>query len=347
VAEFLEAPLDEIDFDPENPRFPTSLDGTSETSVLRFMLDDAGLIDLMRSIAAQGFFVGEPLLVVREESGRFLTIEGNRRLAASKLLASPAKAPSRKKAVAAVAESAVEIPSKLPILVFENRPAILKHLGYRHVTGIKEWEPLAKARFLRQRYEDVPESDNALRDVARTIGSRADYVGRLLVALHLYEIAEAQDFFGIDELSEDLVDFSLITSVLAYNPIVQHIGLDTAQDVDGEGVDAIRLAFLLKIIFERVNGVTRLGESRNIRLLADIVESPVALKALVEGDSLFDAHALSEKAELGFSSLLVAAEKSLKRALPLRPSGPLTSIDAAKVSKLSDILEGITNGRND
>lgn len=344
MAEFLEAPLGDIRFDPDNPRFPNTLDGTSEVSVLKFMLEDAGLIDLMRSIAAQGFFVGEPLLVVREDDGGYLTIEGNRRLAASKLLDDPSKAPSRRRAVAAVADSAIEVPSKLPLLVFENRPAILKHLGYRHVTGIKEWEPLAKARFLRQRYDEVASADNALRDVARTIGSRADYVGRLLVALKLYEIAEGKDFFGIEELTEDSIDFSLITSVLAYSPLVQFIGLNTAQDVDGDTVDVGALEFLLKVIFERIDGVTRLGESRNIRLLADIVESPAALNALREGDSLVDAHALSEKAELGFSSLLVAAEKSLRRALPLRPSGSLTQADSSKVENIHEILESITNG---
>src|SRR4051812_36555816 len=81
-------PLDRLRFDPENPRFPTSLDGHDRAAVLTFMIQDANLLELMASIAGQGFFPGEPLLVSanEEDPGTWLVIEGNRRLAACMLL---------------------------------------------------------------------------------------------------------------------------------------------------------------------------------------------------------------------------------------------------------------------
>src|SRR5437588_164823 len=95
--------LDVLHFDPRNPRFPTrkSLDVSAERQVLEWMLDDATIIELMKSIGESGYFEVEPLLVIAKpkEQGHFLVIEGNRRLAALILLNYPQRAPIKKQAV--------------------------------------------------------------------------------------------------------------------------------------------------------------------------------------------------------------------------------------------------------
>lgn len=284
-----DVPIASLHFDAENPRFSRTLDGSSESEVLRFMLEDAGLVDLMRSIAAQGFFPGEPLLVSpAPQLGEWIVVEGNRRLAASKLLADPDLAPTRKKTVATVAQSATPSDA-LPCIQFKTREAILVHLGYRHVTGIKEWDPLAKARFLQQRFDDfsgMPQE--RFKELARTIGSRSDYVGRLLASLGIYEFAAEREFFGIEGVTEEAVDFSLISSVLAYATIVEYLGLSSSQDVDLASVDAEHVENLFRWVFERTSGKrkTVLGESRNIKILADVVASERALAALEGGLTL-------------------------------------------------------------
>ncbi len=107
--QIVHVPVTRLRFDPENPRLPRSLAaGASESDVLEWMLSDTSLTDLIGSIAAQGYFEGEPLLAVRvpDDPDEFLIIEGNRRLAALKLLTDPRLAPIRKKAVANIVDEA-------------------------------------------------------------------------------------------------------------------------------------------------------------------------------------------------------------------------------------------------
>lgn len=307
--------VERLHFDPDNPRFPKSVDGTDATSVLRFMLADANLIDLMRSIAAQGFFPGEPLLVSPEpgHDRNWRVIEGNRRLAATLLLREPARAPTRREAVRSVSSFMSFDLEALPCLQFRDRPSILRHLGYRHVTGIKEWHPLAKARYLLQRYDELLGAQaDRYKELARTIGSRADYVGRLLTALAIYEAIEGEIYYAISGLTEETLDFSLLSSVLAYENIVRFLGIETAQSADLSGLRRGPLESLTRWVFERgPDGRTKLGESRNIRLLADVVASPRALEVLVAGAPLATAAKLAGAATESFRSALATATENV------------------------------------
>ncbi|GAA2579506.1 hypothetical protein GCM10010435_65820 [Winogradskya consettensis] len=338
LPKFDDIPIERLRFDPENPRFPRSVNGANEVEVLSFMLADAGLLDLMGSIAAQGFFPGEPLLVYPHPGDIALNIvvEGNRRLAASKLLVNPSEAPIKAAAVGAEAEKATAVPTLLPCLIFESRQEILKHLGYRHVTGIREWDPLAKARFLRQRIEDVEGEDNRekFKELARTIGSRADYVGRLLAALRLYEIAEENAYFGIVGLSEETVDFSLISSVLAYSNIVAYLGLSSSQDVAAENLVINHLSDIVKWVFERVDGVTVLGESRNIKKLAEVVGNEESVAALRNGEALDNALSLASGDGHAFRQYVLLASRNLQSAAGSLEGHPVSEEDVAAIEEV-------------
>ena len=143
----------DLRFDPSNPRIPTDVDPSDEQAVLDWMLQDAGLVELMGSIAVNGFFPAEPLLITPADTGTgYWVLEGNRRLAAVKLLLEPERAPRRKAAVAMTAAEVTDHDAlrRLPCVEFASRREVLDYLGYRHITGIKEWEPAAKARYLRE-----------------------------------------------------------------------------------------------------------------------------------------------------------------------------------------------------
>lgn len=315
---FEDVPVVNLHFDPNNPRFPKSVNGEVTAEVLKFMLQDANLLDLMRSIAAQGFFPGEPVLVSPHpvEADHWIVVEGNRRLAAILLLRDPASATTRKDAVKTVASLATA-PQTLPCLQFSERRDILEHLGYRHVTGIKEWEPLAKARYLKDRYQDASGSPTErFQQISRTIGSRSDYVGRLLTALAIYEKIETEKFYQIKGLNESTLEFSLISSVLAYAKIVKFLGIGSAQSMDLTGLDAKSLEWLTKWTFERNERTkkTVVGESRKIRVLADVVSHERSLAALKDGRSLALAAKLSGAATDSFLVAVGSAAENVSLA---------------------------------
>ncbi|WP_153001287.1 ParB N-terminal domain-containing protein [Microbacterium testaceum] len=331
-------PLTSLQFDPQNPRLPGGIDASDRDAVLTFMLDDAGLPDLMGSIAKQGFFPGEPLLVSPGNDGGWVVVEGNRRFASALLLSRPELAPTRRRAVRELADEATAAGTNLdslPCLVFTKREHILDHLGYRHVTGIKEWDPLAKARFLAQRFEsEVGDDATRFRSLARSIGSRSDYVGRLLTAYELYVVMESNSFFAIEGLDASLIDFSLITSLLAYTNVVNYLGLASSQDMRLPNLDVSRLKFLTAFVYQRKDGRTRLGESRNIRTLADVLAAPQAREALEEGKSLRVAAQLTEAGAQVFRSLVASAKESIDLAFDSVADSSLTSEDVALVAEI-------------
>lgn len=312
--------LADLRFDRANPRFPTSIDGGDLGTVLKFMLQDAGLVDLMRSIAKQGFFPGEPLLVSPGPDGndKWVVVEGNRRLAACTLLANPELAPTKRQVVERVSEESIlGKDAQVPCLKFESRESILEHLGYRHVTGIKEWGPLEKARFLRQQYDsENGDIEERLRSTARSIGSRSDYVGRLLTAHKLYSVLEKNEFFEMEDISESNINFSLISSVLAYKSITNYLGLSGSQDLNADNLNVSRWEFLSRFIFESDDdGNTRLGESRNIRMLADALDSERARRALEERSvTLRQAQQFLGGSGDAFRSLVEQANQNLQEA---------------------------------
>ena len=92
-------PLSNLLFDPENPRLPKEFRGNrDEQAIIKHMLRDESLIELMKSIGQTGYSASEPLLVV-PESEKYIVVEGNRRLAALKLLSNPELAVIRRKSV--------------------------------------------------------------------------------------------------------------------------------------------------------------------------------------------------------------------------------------------------------
>jgi hypothetical protein len=132
--------VDDLRLDLDNPRLPDSLlnDIRDENKIVNWMLEDASLIELMAAISENDFFVGEALLVVKE-NGNNVVIEGNRRLASVKVLNNPQIACLHQRKVREVVDTARYTPNEIPCIFFEERREIEQYLGYRHVTGVKTW----------------------------------------------------------------------------------------------------------------------------------------------------------------------------------------------------------------
>ncbi len=285
--------VDDLHFDPLNPRLPTAIHNQNEQEVLTWMIDKATVTELIGSIAANGYFPGEPLMVVKRPEGGYFVIEGNRRLAAAKLLLNPHLATLRKNEIAQASEGAKERPKELPAMIFENRAKILDNLGFRHVTGIKPWPTLAKARYLKQLRasfpSNLPEKDQA-RIMAKSIGSRPDYVAGLMTGLQVYEAIEARDYFNINGIDEQTLDFSLLTTAMGYKNISTFLGMESGRSMDTSGLIVNRLEELTRWIFERNSeGKTRVGESRRLSDLAKVIGTPQAVDAFRSGRPLVEA----------------------------------------------------------
>ncbi|MDX8127171.1 ParB/RepB/Spo0J family partition protein [Methylomonas sp. OY6] len=338
----------QIDFDPENPRFYRLNDAHSVVAVIEEMLDDESVQDLMLSIGQKGYFEGEPLLVIKEGE-RYTVIEGNRRLAAVKLLNGEVPPPNRRKnSIAFILSETVEPPpKKLPCLVYEGRREILRYLGYRHITGIKEWDSLSKAKYLAQlREEFYADLDDAaqMRSLSKDIGSRPDYVAQLLTALRLYIRAEGKNFFDLPIEAKD-VEFSLITTALSYSDISNWLGLESRKDISMSGLKEENLKRAFAWMFSKdQQGNTILGESRKLKDLAAVVQSTDAIEVLEETGRLSEAYLYTDGPQVALENALDQVIKDARIVWNMLPkTKPLTNGHLDKATDLFDEIKSIRN----
>lgn len=313
-----------LHFDRNNPRFPQNVaQGPLEALMQRFVRDER-LLEIIESIGNHGFFPGEPLLVVPDGDNDYRVVEGNRRLAALKLLVRELEPPSGRTSIEEAVDAAKYRPKKAPCLVFEDENEILRYLGFRHITGIKAWSALQKARYasrMYEKYRKLPD-DEGLRLLARETGSRRDTVGQMLTALELYDRAEKENFFGL-QIEPEQVEFSLLGTSLSYSNLTDFLGLGSRTDLRVKGLKMSALKELFDWLFVSEGRAKPIvTESRNLRKLAAVVNSPTAVKELRRSGNLEQAYEMSSGPEHALAEGLKTALRKLETAQALVPKVP-------------------------
>lgn len=320
--------LEELELDPQNPRLPESV-GRSPEDMVNHIALTTSIEDLMSAIAENGFFPGEPLIAVRDKAtGKYIVVEGNRRLTAVKLIKDPhlCERPSQRMlTISHDMANKLDSLDELPVIVRDSRSEIIPYLGFRHITGVKQWEPLAKARYIEQLFnltDDTLTPADRYNEVAKAIGSRKDHIKRNLDALAVYKVMEKNNFYNIDGLDEESIKFSILSTALADDRIGSYVGV-SYKDVDGDSIanDPIidsksisreKTEEITKWLYEKVDKKkSRVGESRNIRELAAVIDSPKALKHFQNGADLKVAYQLTTDVGKDFLELLFKAESVL------------------------------------
>lgn len=340
-------PTIDLEFDPQNPRFYRLNDPA--TGIVEEMLDNEGIQDLMNSIGQKGYFPGEPLLVVANNAGKYLVVEGNRRLAATKLLNEEFLPPTRRRnsIQQIISEAVVSPPKELPCIVYGARKEILRYLGYRHITGIKEWDALSKARYLAdirgQFYSNLSQVDQ-MRSIARDIGSRSDYVAQLLASLGLYIRAEEKKFFDLPMKAED-VEFSYISTAIGYKKIADWLGLESKSDIEMPNLNMSNLKRFFSWLFPKdQQGRTIIGESRNLDKLADVVSCAEAVKVLEDTGRLKEAYLFSEGPQQALVKAMDSAQERLQQVWTMLPNtSPLTPNHLEQSKKIAEDARAIRN----
>jgi hypothetical protein len=279
--------LEKLILDPFNPRLPKSYHGASEEKILEYMLLDASLIELMMAIGQNGYFPGEQLLVVKDTRDKYKVVEGNRRLSAVKLLNNPGLATVQRTKIDQVIRETKERPTKIPCLIFNKEEGIHNYLGYRHITGIKEWKLLEKARYLyglwRQSFSGL-DIDEAAKQIAKIIGSRKDYVKRILVGFQVYKRIEDEKFFKIRDLDDTSFYFNYIADSLNKAKIAEYLGIDFNKQEPAKDLNPTHLRQWTTWLYEKneQNRTRMIGDSADLTKLNKILGNETAKKAFID-----------------------------------------------------------------
>lgn len=179
-------PVDDLHLDCMNPRLGRHFhESTPTQDELLAAMADWRLEELAVSFIESGFWLQESLVVV-EERGVLIVVEGNRRLAALKMIHRAARGEpvSRRwrEIAGGVPKDTLGQLTEVPCLRADSRADVQAYIGFRHVTGIKEWAPAEKAAFIARL---IDEDGLSYSNVMRRIGSKTPTVRQHYIAYRL------------------------------------------------------------------------------------------------------------------------------------------------------------------
>ena len=311
-------PVGDLLFDPRNPRLVEYLDDEEPTqeTLLRILWQQMAVDELAMSIAASGYFDHEPLFVARENA-QLLVIEGNRRLAAVKLLLDKKQRQNlRATDLPRVSARAAKQLQELPVIRTTRKEA-WQYLGFKHVNGPAKWDSYAKAQYIAQVRNDfgIP-----LESIAEQIGDKHKTVQRLYRALMVIEQAERVGAFNRSNQFKSHFSFSHLYTGLDYEGIAKFIHLQPESTESRSPVPSKCLKQLGELCvwlygdksLQRPPAVE--SQNPHLRQLDEVLRNSVAIESLRGGLPLSVALEVSYGDERVFHSALVNAKESLQKA---------------------------------
>jgi len=177
--------------DPGNPRIPSGGAALDQRELIAELVNHDNVYELARDIVEIGYYPLESLIGL-EDGGKTYILEGNRRLAALKLLISPELAPENtvRKFRNLSGGIAVDQIKKVRVLFAPSRRAAAPIIMQKHTRQqIERWSPLMQARF----YRSLIDSGVALSEVTRQYGTTASVIAEFLRTDAMYEVACSMD----------------------------------------------------------------------------------------------------------------------------------------------------------
>lgn len=288
--------LGNLILDPENTRFPISLtkENRSKRTIINWLLENSSIIELMLAIGKNDFFIGDPLLVIKSnESEKYIVVEGNRRLTSLFLLDDSSLADIHTNKIGKVLAETTYRPTEIPCIVFNERSEILQYFGYRHITGIKSWDLETKARYLNSLLENGNASTltESSRELAKKIGSRSDYVKKILVSYQVYKVIEDNGFYKIPNLDDTSFPFNNIPDFLSKENIRKFIGVDFNNEALFVKLNEEQLEELINWFFRKnvQNKSQVLVNSDQLKKLNDVLSNEESLQNFRDQGSLTQA----------------------------------------------------------
>lgn len=338
-------PVAKLHFDRSNPRLAEYgiAATTQDSDILQILWDAMDVRELVQSISASGFFPHEAVIAA-EEAGKLVVIEGNRRLAAVKVLLSPEIADGHGWQVPELTVEKRKALSEIPVII-SSRESAWRYLGFKHVNGPAKWSSYAKAAYIAEihRKYRIP-----LADIANQIGDRHNTVQRLFRGLMTLEQAEKSGVYDREDRFRQRLSFSHLYTGLDYEGIGTFLSIAPKEEETESPVPQNKLKELGELCIwlygSKKNKQPPVVESQNpdLRRLNAVVGNREAIAGLRAGTELSKAFEISRPPAAVFEEALLAAKRELTTAQANLTTGYDKSIAllkiAASIANIADDL---------
>lgn len=334
-------PYDQLLLDPENPRLPEELQGSTQPKILEYLYANTVLEELARSYLNNGFFQHEHLIVT-PDNGSYVVLEGNRRLAALKILLEDDDAQEAGLGFALDEEFTAGIRDtllELPVFVVEDRSEVNKYLGFRHIGGIKTWSAEAKARYVADEVDRVKDEENPFLDVARRVGSNVQGIRHEYIAIST--LRYARDEFGISTEAIQHRRFGVWIRAMNSPDLRDYIGLGDPRSYNEvlealSGLDKAKLSEVLgDLLPAKGQRKPLVADSRDVTVYAQALHVEEARTALREYEDFELARQIIEEA--GLEERLINLRHAIE--LAMTEVTRARELDAAVVEAAQDLAQ--------
>ncbi len=177
-----------LTLDKLNPRLPDMGKSPSEINIIQELVENDKVYELAQSITKNGYLPGEYVFVCKE-NGKTIVVEGNRRVAACKLLINPDIAPSafRSRFRSLINGFDINGIATLPVIMAPSRNVLAPLIVSKHTEPtIEHWEPLMKANF----YARQVLAGASIDGLSKNLNVPVSEIKRALVRYQVYEKAK-------------------------------------------------------------------------------------------------------------------------------------------------------------
>jgi hypothetical protein len=314
-----------LDFDPGNPRLiEDGVKDPSDAQIIKVLADGSDLSELVASIAINGYIDIEPLIVQRI-GDRFRVLEGNRRLAAIRILQQPALAKGTGIAVPSISSEVKNSLKKVTAYAVSSPDQARDFIGFKHINGPHKWDAIAKARFAADWYKKERNNGDTLEKIARRLGDGHDTVVRLVNGMFVLDQAEETKVFAMkDRYPGRKFAFSHLYTALTRSGYREFLGLPDewrAEDPKPNPVPKNKLENLRTLMVwlygSKPDDVEPVINSQNpdIKNLGAVLTSARARTTMLLRSNLREAYALVEPKGIRFEAALINAKQEAEKAI--------------------------------
>lgn len=324
--------IEDLELDVENPRFgEDSSSSDTQVYVLNNIVKNYGVTDVISSIAVNGYFSAEPMVVRKNNNKKFTVMEGNRRLAACLILKNDDRARDQvnlhQQYIDKYNSHGCPKIDPVPAIVFEDddgvdKKSLISYLGVRHIVSTKDWDSYAKAAWISR---TIKEGDMSVSDISTMIGDRNSTIKRLLSGYNFIKQMESAGKYNKDDSvkkgrgSNTSYPFSWVYTLLSYKSIQDFVGLsDNPTDpnpIDEKKLDNAKLLMTAMFGNKNKGQNSQVKDSRNLGVLAEIVASPEKVILLKQGKDVEDINDLTQPIGDRLTSLMLEIRSKLDECL--------------------------------
>lgn len=354
--------MDLLDFDRANPRYTPDKhpENSTDEAIIIWLDRTADLGELVQSMAHNGYISIEPMIVYAN-GDRLTVLEGNRRLAALKVLRSPDLAAQCKVAVPEVPEDVRSSFESVLVYRVEDKNGARELIGFKHINGSRPWDAYAKALYAMRWLDAEKEKPDgiSLQEIAQRMGDKHDTLHRMVTAAYLVRQAQESEIYDVDDRKTRHFSFSHLYTALAYPEYTNYLGMRRSgrgEDPSAAPVPQDKLPALKQLMVwlygsknEDKDPVIE-TQAKDLGRLKQVLAAPAATRELEERGNLNDAVVTATPRRALFAHNLIDAAASLKNALEVVTGyDPVEQPDLMEIGQLcverSEAIEAVMHTR--